>query len=61
MKCAGRMIQFFTFVEDGRGPPRGKPEEFLFSEPLYLLRNSKHPSQTPPLLVVRMLSPFTHY
>ena len=25
MKFAGRLIQFFIFVEDGRGPPRGKP------------------------------------
>ncbi len=27
MKYTGHLIQFFTFVEDGRGPPRGKPEK----------------------------------
>ncbi len=25
MRYTGRLIQFFTFVEQGRGPPRGKP------------------------------------
>ncbi len=33
MKYTGRLIQFFTFVEQGRGPPRGKPEKFFFSKP----------------------------
>ena len=32
MKYTGHLIQFFTFVEDGRGPPRGKPSK-AFSFP----------------------------
>ncbi len=52
MRYTGRLIQLFTFVEDGRGPPRGKPETSLFSKPIYLVKISKLPSQnTSPALL----------
>ena len=58
MKHPGILIQFFTFVEDGRGPPGGKPEKFLFSKLIYLLKTlfSKHLT----LQLSQMLSSLTH-
>ena len=47
MKYPGRLIQFFTYVEVGRGPPEGKPEKFLFSKLIYLLKTQNSLLKTP--------------